>query len=182
MTDSLIGRCCFPSASRYVGARRRSAVVGLALLASACGAGRSGESPPAAPSTEASPAGKAPPHDGFAGPPPSAADESAPRSTAPPAPGPGLPLGSSMTKPEAEGARAKSDELDSLSAEFDHALSLSTGDCTTPWALRDRICDLAQRLCDIAERSAELDVQERCRDGRQRCERATAKVRAACAE
>jgi len=87
-----------------------------------------------------------------------------------------------MTKSEAEGMRAKSDELDALGAAFDHAVSLATGDCTTPWALRDRICDLAQRLCDIAERSAEQDVQERCKDGRQRCEHATARVRAACAE
>jgi hypothetical protein len=87
-----------------------------------------------------------------------------------------------MTKSEAESMRAKSDELDALGAEFDRAVSLATGDCTTPWALRDRICDLAQRLCDIAERSAEPDVQERCKDGRLRCERATARVRAACAE
>jgi hypothetical protein len=91
-------------------------------------------------------------------------------------------MGGSMTKPEAEGMRAKSDELDALAAEFERAVSLSAGDCTTPWALRDRICDLAQRLCDIAERSAEPDVQERCKDGRTRCERATTRVRAACAE
>jgi hypothetical protein len=91
-------------------------------------------------------------------------------------------MGGSMTKPEAEGMRAKSDELDTLAAEFDRAVSLSAGDCTTPWALRDRICDLAQRLCDIAERSAEPDVQDRCKDGRTRCERATTRVRAACAE
>jgi hypothetical protein len=74
------------------------------------------------------------------------------------------------------------DEIETLGRALEGALALAAPDCTTAWSLRDRICDLSQRLCDIAGRSAEPDVAERCTDGRSRCERATARVRAACAE
>ena len=66
--------------------------------------------------------------------------------------------------------------------KLDGVLALAAPDCTTAWALRDRICDLAQRLCDLADRSAEPDVAERCADGRARCGHATERVRAACGD
>lgn len=74
------------------------------------------------------------------------------------------------------------DDFERLGQRLDGALALSTPDCTTAWALRDKICDLSQRLCDLAARSAEPEVAERCTDGRGRCERATTRVRATCAE
>jgi hypothetical protein len=74
------------------------------------------------------------------------------------------------------------DEVEVLGDKLDGALGLSTPDCGTAWALRDRICDLTQRICDLAARSAEQDVAERCTDGRARCEHATSRVRAVCAE
>lgn len=77
---------------------------------------------------------------------------------------------------------AQEDELELLTRKIDGALALSTPNCTTAWSLRDRICDLAQRLCDLAARSAEPEMAERCTDGRDRCERATARVRAGCAD
>jgi hypothetical protein len=172
---------CVSLPSQVVGVRRWSTLLAVALMSVACAPGRSSEPPPASPASETKPVESTPSGD-TAVPPRASSDEAAPRSALQPAPAAGAPMTGSMTKPEAEGMRAKSDELDTLDAEFEHAVSLSSSDCTTPWALRDRICDLAQRLCDIAERSAEVDVQERCKDGRARCERATARVRAACAE
>jgi hypothetical protein len=83
---------------------------------------------------------------------------------------------------KAEGERAASPDMDAWARQMESALTLATPDCTTAWALRDRICDLAQRLCDIAGRSAEPDVAERCTDGRSRCERATSRVRAGCGD
>jgi hypothetical protein len=91
---------------------------------------------------------------------------------------PGYP--SSAARPEEESAR--STDIETWSKQLEGALALSAPDCTTAWALRDRICDLAQRLCDVAGRSAEPEVAERCTDGRSRCERATSRVRASCAD
>lgn len=71
-------------------------------------------------------------------------------------------------------------DVETWDKQLDGVLTLSTPDCNSAWALRDRICDLAQRLCDLAARSAEPDVADRCTDGRARCERATTRVRAAC--
>jgi hypothetical protein len=88
----------------------------------------------------------------------------------------------STDKPAPASERGDVDDLDALGGKLDRALSLAAPDCTLSWSLRDRICDLSQRLCDIAARSAEPDVADRCRDGRVRCERATARVRSACAE
>ena len=76
--------------------------------------------------------------------------------------------------------RAKATDIETWDAQLDSALTLSAPDCNTAWALRDRICDLAQRLCDVASRSAEPEVADRCADGRARCERATTRVRATC--
>jgi len=88
----------------------------------------------------------------------------------------------SSTAPHAKARAQTPDDAEALGRALENALSLSAPDCTTAWALRDRICDLSQRLCDLAGRSAEPDVAERCTDGRGRCERATTRVRAACAE
>jgi hypothetical protein len=83
---------------------------------------------------------------------------------------------------KSEGGRgAVASDMDALVRQMESALTLATPDCTTAWALRDKICDLAQRLCDIAGRSAEPEVDDRCTDGKSRCERATARVRAGCA-
>ncbi len=80
------------------------------------------------------------------------------------------------------GVSGEADDFERLGQRLDGALALSAPDCTTAWALRDKICDLSQRLCDLAARSAEPEVAERCTDGRGRCEKATSRVRAACAE
>jgi hypothetical protein len=83
----------------------------------------------------------------------------------------------------AEGApRAPASDMEGLARQLENALTLSAPDCSTAWALRDKICDLAQRLCDMAGRSAEPEVAERCTDGRARCEKATTRVRAGCAD
>lgn len=141
--------------------------VGLVLLASGCG----GSSAPAR-SQEAPAAEKAAP----------SSLESQDAAEAPAAgaaaPAPGYP--SSATRPEEEGARSA--DIETWSKQLEGALALSAPDCTTAWALRDRICDLAQRLCDVAGRSAEPEIAERCTDGRSRCERATSRVRASCAD
>ena len=97
---------------------------------------------------------------------------------APPAAGAPMPSSS-----KAEGERAAvAPDMDAWARQMESALTLATPDCTTAWALRDKICDLAQRLCDIAGRSAEPEVADRCTDGKSRCARATARVRAGCAE
>jgi hypothetical protein len=105
---------------------------------------------------------------------------SAPAAGAAPAPAPPAEAeGPSSTKAR---ERAPLTEIETWDKQLDGALTLSTPDCNTSWALRDRICDLAQRLCDLAARSAEPEVADRCTDGRARCERATTRVRAACPE
>ena len=140
----------------------------LALLASGCG----GSVPPAR-SPEA-PAEKAAPS-------PVQSDEEnaaeAPAGAAAPPAG----YAPSSTRPEGEESARPSD-IETWSRQLEGALALSAPDCTTAWALRDRICDLAQRLCDVAGRSAEPEIAERCTDGRARCQRATTRVRASCAE
>jgi hypothetical protein len=83
---------------------------------------------------------------------------------------------------EGAGQPGEQGDVEALDRRLDGALSLAAPDCTTAWSLRDRICDLAQRLCDLAGRSAEPEVADRCADGRARCERATGRVRAACAD
>lgn len=103
---------------------------------------------------------------------------SAPAAGAAPAPAPAADAEApSSTK---ERARNPLGDLENWDKQLDGVLTLSTPDCNTAWALRDRLCDLAQRLCDLASRSAEPDVADRCTDGRARCERATTRVRAAC--
>jgi hypothetical protein len=81
----------------------------------------------------------------------------------------------------ADKSRERDEDFDQLGHQLEGALRLSTPDCTTAWALRDRICDLSTRLCGIAEQSNDPDVAARCTDGRARCERATTRVRAQCA-
>jgi hypothetical protein len=83
---------------------------------------------------------------------------------------------------EREKSYADVDDIDALTRSLDRTLRLSVPDCGSAASLRDRICDLAQRICDIAARSAETEVAERCTDGKRRCERATASVRATCAD
>ena len=140
--------------------------VGIALFASGCGGGSAAPArSPEAPAEEKAA--------------PSSVDESqeaAPAQQGAPAAG----YAPSTTKPETESARAS--DIETWSKQLEGALALSAPDCTTAWALRDRICDLAQRLCDVAGRSAEPEVAERCTDGRARCERATTRVRASCAD
>jgi hypothetical protein len=109
------------------------------------------------------------------------AEETAP-SAAPAEAGAGPMPGSAQKSRSARDEPGAAGDIERLSAELESALRLSTPDCTTAWSLRDRICDLADRLCDMAERSAEPEVQERCSDGKSRCERATARVRAGCAD
>ena len=140
--------------------------VGLALLDSGC-APKAPASSPQAPEKAA----------------PSSVEsqdaEGAPAAGAPaPSPAPGY--APSTTRPEEESARPS--DIETWSKQLEGALALSAPDCTTAWALRDRICDLAQRLCDVAGRSAEPELAERCTDGRSRCERATTRVRASCAD
>ena len=74
----------------------------------------------------------------------------------------------------------EADDLDALTRSFEGSLALSVPDCSTAWAMRDRICDLADRLCDLAGRSEEPELADRCTDGRARCVRATAHVKDAC--
>ena len=83
---------------------------------------------------------------------------------------------------EREKSYTDADDIDALTRSLDRTLRLSVPDCGSAASLRDRICDLAQRICDIAARSSETEVAERCTDGKRRCERATASVRATCAD
>ena len=141
--------------------------VGLALLASSgCGGSAAPARSPEAPAEKAAPSSVESQD----------ADETPAAGAAAPAPG----YAPSTTRPEEEGARAS--DIETWSKQLEGALALSAPDCTTAWALRDRICDLAQRLCDVAGRSAEPELAERCTDGRSRCERATTRVRASCAD
>ena len=144
--------------------------IGFALLAAGCGGSAAPARSPEAPAEKAAPS---------AGESQDAAEE-APAAGAP-APAAGYGRAPSSTKPEGEGA-AQGTDIEAWSKQLEGALALSAPDCTTAWALRDRICDLAQRLCDVAGRSAEPEVAERCTDGRARCQRATTRVRASCAE
>ncbi len=158
-------------------ALRTRTPIALAAFASLVAAGCSAGHPaPAAPNRAPATESVAP-----ASPAPADADraEEAPASGAP-APPPAGASAPSSTKAESE--RAGPSDMDVWGRQLENALTLSAPDCSTAWALRDRICDLAQRLCDIAGRSAEPEVAERCSDGRARCERATTRVRAGCAE
>lgn len=152
-------------------ARSISSVAMLAVIFG-CAAQKSAESPAAAPArTEATPQ---PSMDAEG----ASAPAGAPAKAAAPAPAAEMPRSTSR-----EGSRTEQgDELDLLGRKLDGALALSAPDCTSAWALRDRICDLAQRLCDLAARSAEPEMAERCSDGRGRCERATSRVRASCSD
>lgn len=142
--------------------------LGLVLLASGCGGSTPEAQRPEAPAAE-----KAPPS--------SLDSESAGEAPAAGAPAPGASYGRAPSSaPQEEGSGSA--DIETWSKQLDGVLALSAPDCTTAWALRDRICDLAQRLCDVAGRSAEPEVAERCTDGRARCERATTRVRASCAE
>jgi hypothetical protein len=149
-----------------------SCLVLFAVTASAVAGCSASRREPAAPSPTpaAEPAPPAPAND-------EATEAPASGAAAPAAQGPYAP---SSTKAESE--RAAPPEMETWGRQLDGALTLSTPDCSMAWALRDKICDLAQRLCDIAGRSAEPEVAERCTDGRSRCERATSRVRAGCAE
>ncbi len=101
---------------------------------------------------------------------------SAPAAGAAPAPAPQAEAPSSTKTRE----REPQTDIETWDHQLDGVLTLSTPDCNTAWALRDRICDLAQRLCDLATRSAEPELADRCTDGRARCDRATTRVRASC--
>lgn len=141
--------------------------VGLALLGAGCAASAPAKSPEA-PAEKAAPSSVE-----------TEDAEGAPAAGAPaPSPAPGY--APSTTRPEEE--RAGGSDIEAWSKQLEGVLALSAPDCTTAWALRDRICDLAQRLCDVAGRSAEPELSERCTDGRARCERATTRVRASCAD
>jgi len=140
---------------------------GLALFGSGCGASTPARSPEA-PAEKAAPSSVE-----------SQDAESTPAAGAP-APNAAPGYAPSTTRPEEE--RAGASDIETWSKQLEGALALSAPDCTTAWALRDRICDLAQRLCDVAGRSAEPELVERCTDGRSRCERATTRVRASCAD
>jgi hypothetical protein len=140
----------------------RIAALIACLTAPGCGGSQPTPAAPTPPATEAAPAENA--NDRVV---------SAPAAGAAPA-----PEAPSSVRSERETKTLPDIEL--WGKQLDGALTLSTPDCNTAWALRDRICDLAQRLCDLASRSAEPEVADRCTDGRARCERATARVRAAC--
>lgn len=144
--------------------------IGLVLLATGCGPSTPPARSPEAPAEKAAPSSLESQD----------AAEEAPAAGAP-APAAGYGRAPSSTEPEGEAA-ARGSDIETWSKQLEGALALSAPDCTTAWALRDRICDLAQRLCDIAGRSAEPEVAERCTDGRTRCQRATTRVRASCAE
>jgi hypothetical protein len=96
------------------------------------------------------------------------------------APAPAAPAEAEAPSTTKARDRSTLSEVETWDKQLDGVLTLSTPDCNSAWALRDRICDLAQRLCDLASRSAEPEVADRCSDGRGRCERATTRVRAAC--
>jgi hypothetical protein len=166
------------SSSRPPPAARRSraglfciVTMAPALCAIACGAPRAPE-----PKTSAEPPKApygAPPAEGAVQPSP----QSAPADAAESAPAADMP-----SSAEREKSYADVDDIDALTRSLDRTLRLSVPDCGSAASLRDRICDLAQRICDIAARSAETEVAERCTDGKRRCERATASVRATCAD
>ncbi|HEX4337055.1 MAG TPA: hypothetical protein VH062_14150 [Polyangiaceae bacterium] len=148
---------------------RLAAALSLSGFLSACGASRSNTAPQSAPAAAPVAPVSAPAMDRAADAPASAAG------AAPAAEGAAMP---SSTKSGA--AKDAPSELDLWGRQMESALTLSTPDCSLAWALRDRICDLAQRVCDVAGRSAEPEVAERCTDGRARCDHATTRVRAAC--
>ena len=142
--------------------------LGLVLLASGCGGSSAPARSPEAPAEKAAPSSLE-------------SQDAAEEAPAPGAAAPAAGYAPSSTRPEGEQA-ARASDIETWSKQLEGALALSAPDCTTAWALRDRICDLAQRLCDVAGRSAEPEVAERCTDGRSRCERATTRVRASCAD
>lgn len=151
---------------------RSMSLLAMLGLIFGCAAQKSAESPPAAPAQSEAAPQRSTDAEGTSAP------AGAPASAAAPAPAANMPRSTSATGTRAE----QPDDLDFLTRKLDGALSLSAPDCTTAWALRDRICDLAQRLCDLAARSAEPEMAERCSDGRGRCERATTRVRASCSD
>jgi hypothetical protein len=146
--------------------------------------------PSATPAPEPAPASEkaAPAADEEAAPATPSAPSRATSGALPQAPPPPAPAGAAPpSSMHGEGARAGTlesapQDIVLFDQKLDGVLALAAPDCTTAWALRDRICDLAQRLCDLADRSAEPDVAERCTDGRARCAHATERVRAACGE
>jgi len=157
-----------------------SALLLLGLAAIGCGARTPATAPESAPAPEAeprsleqapiSPAGDA------------ESEEAAPSAAPAEAGGAPMPGSAQKSKGAIQDESSAVRDLERLSQDLDAALRLSAPDCTTAWSLRDRICDLADRLCEMADRSAEPEVQERCGDGKVRCTRATARVRASCAE
>lgn len=155
---------------------RRTILPLIALVIAGCAA--QATRAPEAPASQAPAATEAAPQRALDAEGPPGAAAGAPAAARAPASEPSMPA---TTKGESTPG-AQEDELELLTRKIDGALALSTPNCTTAWSLRDRICDLAQRLCDLAARSAEPEMAERCTDGRDRCERATARVRAGCAD